>query len=58
MGYNTFNYNANNYAEFVCDEDSDVEKLPKDCAPGSIAFVVNGAKVYMLNNQSTWISLL
>lgn len=58
MGYGTFNYKANNYMEFVCDEDIDIEKLPKDCAVGSIAFVINGAKVYMLNNQSEWVSLL
>lgn len=58
MGYSTFNYDANNYMEFACDEDSDISKLPTDCAVGSIAFVINGAKVYMLNNQSEWVSLL
>lgn len=58
MGYGTFNYNANNYMEFACDEDSDISKLPTDCAVGSIAFVIEGAKVYMLNNSREWVSLL
>lgn len=58
MAYSTFTYAAENHYEFLCDEDSDIEKLPKDCAPGSIAFVVNGAIVYMLNNQKQWVSLL
>ena len=58
MAYSTFNYTANKYLEFICDTETDVEKLPKDCSAGSIAFVVEGAKVYMLNNQKEWVSLL
>lgn len=58
MSYSTFNYKANNYIEFICDKDEDIEKLPRDSQPGSTAFVVDGAKVYMLNNQKEWVALL
>lgn len=58
MGYSTFNYTANNYVEFVCDTENDISNLPEDCSPGSIAFVIEGAKVYMFNNSKEWVSLL
>lgn len=58
MAYSTFNYTANNYVEFICDTESDIENLPTDNSPGSTAFVVDTAKVYMLNNQKEWVSLL
>lgn len=58
MGYSTFNYDANDYMEFVCDTESDISNLSTDCAIGSIAFVIEGAKVYMLNNSREWVSLL
>ena len=58
MSFSTFKQKADSYYEFLCDEETDLQNLPTDCAPGSIAFVVNGALVYMLNNKKQWISLL
>lgn len=58
MAFSTFNYTANNYIELICDTESDIENLSTEYAPGSIAFIVEGAKVYMLNNQKEWVSLL
>lgn len=51
---NTFVYD---YQEFVCDTPDDIEKLPKDCAAGSHAFVIETSDVYMLNSQKEWKKL-
>ena len=43
-----------NYAEFLCETDSDVAALPTQkgkCAVGSKAFVLSSSKTYILNNN-------
>ena len=43
--------------EFVCDTIEDIDELPIDIAPGSTALVIDGTKVFMLNNQHEWKEL-
>ncbi len=45
------------YEEFVCDTDEDVNKLPKNVAPGSVAIVADNGEVYILNTQGQWKKL-
>lgn len=47
----THNYD---YKEFIVDTPEDIQKLPKDCAAGSNAFVVSTSEVYMINNAKEW----
>ena len=42
MGFSTFKQGADSYYEFVCDSVDDIASLPTDCAPGSVAFVIDG----------------
>ena len=37
--------------EFRCDFEKDVETLPKDCLIGSIAYVIENGKVFMLSSE-------
>lgn len=50
-----------NYAEYLCDSDSDITNLPTNekgkCAIGSIAMVVDSKNVYVLNAQNEWMLL-
>ena len=43
--------------EFMCDTVADIDDLPIDIAIGSTAFVIEGSKVYMLNNQRRWVEV-
>lgn len=43
-----------NLKEYVCDLESDVKKLPTDCAVGSKAFCLENEKTYMMNSEHTW----
>lgn len=54
MAFSTFKQGADDYYEFVCDSVDDINALPTDCAPGSVAFVIEGSVCYMLNNQTEW----
>lgn len=54
MAFSTFKQSADSYYEFVCDSVDDINALPTDCAPGSVAFVIEGSVCYMLNNQTEW----
>ena len=47
-----------NYAEFLCETDSDIAVLPIQkgkCAVGSKAFVLSSSKTYILNNNNQWV---
>jgi len=47
--YKTLRSNArNNTHEFLCDEEADLKKLPKE--PGSMVLVANTGDVYICNN--------
>lgn len=61
--------NSPTQTEYICDFESDVEKLPTNkivgtqdgnsisnecCAVGSTAFVIETSSVYMLGNDSLW----
>lgn len=48
-------YNVN---EYVCDNVSDLDSLPK-CSPGSTAIVLQGGVVeaYMKNAEGKWVKL-
>ena len=40
---------------FVIDFTSDIPLLPKDCAAGSTAFIIENSTRYMLNNNGQWV---
>lgn len=44
-----------NIKKYVADTPEDVPLLPKDCAPGSSAFVIDPPQKYMLNTKKEWI---
>lgn len=47
-----------NYAEFILDDNSDINQVPTNCAPGSLAIVAaKSGKVYMLNASHVWKEL-
>lgn len=41
--------------EYFCDTESDVTKLPTDCAPGSTAKVIETGNVYMADSTGKWV---
>ena len=41
-------------AEYICDTPADVQDLPVNDGPGSIALIVSNATVYILNGQKEW----
>ena len=43
--------------EFALDTPEDLNNLPIDITPGSIAFIISTGSVYMLNNQSEWVEV-
>ena len=43
--------------EFVCDTIADIDELPIDIPAGSTAFVIEGSKVFMLNNKKEWVEI-
>lgn len=49
---NAFQYGI---AEFICDEEADVKKLPVSDTPGSRALVIASGNVYYLNSKRQWI---
>ena len=57
----TFNSDGKpyNYAEFICDNKSDVQKLPTHdggkCAIGSRALVTSTKEIYVLSPQNEWV---
>lgn len=50
----THNYK---YKEFTCDTPDDIKQLPKDCSPGSNAFIISTSEVYMINSEGKWIKV-
>ena len=43
--------------EFVVDTESEVQYCPRDCATGSVAFVINNSKAFMLNSNKDWVEI-
>lgn len=43
--------------ELVADTQDDIEKLPTHYAPGSTCVVIEGSRVFMLNNEHEWKEL-
>jgi hypothetical protein len=43
--------------EFLCDTIADVENLPIDITVGSTALVIEGSKVFILNNKKEWVEI-
>lgn len=37
--------------EFRCDYEADVKALPKNCAIGSVAFIIENSKVFMFGSE-------
>lgn len=40
--------------DFVCDTIDDIQDLPIDISAGSTAFVIEGSKAFVLNNEHEW----
>lgn len=40
---------------FICDTESDVENLPTNRTPGSVAKVASTSNIYILNSSGKWI---
>lgn len=43
--------------EFILDFESDIKDLPTNITPGSIAFIIENSKYFMLNHQKQWVSV-
>lgn len=43
--------------EYIVDTATEVNNLPKDVAPGSVAFCVATGDIYMLNGQKVWVKI-
>ena len=44
-----------NYREYTLDTEDDLEKVPTaNCAPGSVCFIIDGSKVFMLTTEKEW----
>ena len=43
--------------EFVVDTEAEVQYCPRDCEPGSVAFVINNSKAFMLNSSKEWVEV-
>lgn len=44
-----------NYREYTVDNEADIQDIPVNtCIPGSVCFVINGSRVFMLNNEKEW----
>lgn len=44
-------------SEFACDTVADLQNLPQNAAPGSVAIIIATSQVYMKNSQGQWIEL-
>ncbi len=45
-----------NYKEYYLDTVTELPLIPVlDCAPGSVAYIIDTAKVYILNSKREWI---
>ena len=41
-----------NFREYYLDDASELNSIPtKDCCPGSIAYIIETGKIFMLNSQ-------
>lgn len=43
--------------EYIVDEESEISELPIDAPMGSTAFVIEGAKVFMMNGKKEWVEI-
>ena len=45
-----------NYKEYYLDSINELPFIPvEDCSPGSVAYIIDKAEVYMLNSKKEWI---
>ena len=44
-----------NLRKFLCDKEADIENLPTSCSAGSLAYVIESGKRYILNNEKDWV---
>lgn len=44
-----------NYKEYFLDTESDLASVPTmDACPGSVAFIINSGKLFILNTNKEW----
>lgn len=49
---NKLNYD---YKEFFLDTEEDLSSVPvKDACPGSIAYIIDSGKIFILNTEKEW----
>lgn len=44
--------------QYILDSETDIKDLPTNITPGSIAFIIENSKYYMLNHQGQWVSVV
>lgn len=45
-----------NYKEYYLDTITELALIPvEECCPGSIAYIIDKAEVYMLNSKKEWV---
>ena len=47
-------YHDENYREFILEAEADVSDLPTDAAAGSVAYLQDMTKTYMLGADGVW----
>lgn len=56
--YSIMNENGkpyNGYTEFIADSQDNINELPTDVAIGSTCLIIDGRKIYILNNKREWV---
>lgn len=43
--------------EYVCDFETDVQKLPIGCATGSTAYVIETGNIYIIDGFKKWVKM-
>ncbi len=60
MGYtntSTSGHTAYDYREYFIDDDVDVDELPTEVLPGSIAFSIATSNLFVLNSKRQWVKI-
>ena len=44
-------------SELACDTVADLQTIPQNVAPGSVAIIIATSQVFMKNSEGTWVEL-
>ena len=51
-------YNSTEYLEYLITSESELNSLPGNPAPGSVAYTAGFKKIWHLGNDGTWVSVI